>query len=259
MTILSIRAVKALYPKAKELFKTVETIVFICENTIIKSNLTDDFIQEEYDAMKKANLGRLCEEVSLTKIEGKNCLIMPKLKVFKKSADKEKNSLYLRHLMEDLSKMHKNGVLHLDIKPPNIMYDEESDRLVYIDYGISAIFELDEEEPHSTEVYVEHDVCSRAYRPPEAFDGPIDKDEDKEDMDNINFMGWNHGTDELERCDYALEFKVTPAVDVYALAISALEIFDDDLPLRERRILRLMSDPDFSTRVNIDEAISMMG
>lgn len=46
---------------------------------------------------------------------------------------------YIDHILDALEHVHKNGVLHLDIKPGNIMIDN-SGKAILIDFGASKVF-----------------------------------------------------------------------------------------------------------------------
>ena len=45
----------------------------------------------------------------------------------------------MRDLISSLFLMHVNGIFHLDIKPLNIMYHQNTDRFIFIDFGASKI------------------------------------------------------------------------------------------------------------------------
>lgn len=45
-----------------------------------------------------------------------------------------------KQLVMGLRDIHKAGVIHKDVNPSNIMYDAESDRVVFLDFGISSMF-----------------------------------------------------------------------------------------------------------------------
>lgn len=108
----------------------------------------------------------------------KYALKLPKLMdvcdYVKSSPDfKEKISIYIDQLVDQLSKIHTAGVIHADIKYDNIMYDQDADYMYLIDFGLSEIVEEDSD----GELFMVLDkkdfsdiaICSCHHRPPEAF------------------------------------------------------------------------------------------
>ena len=55
---------------------------------------------------------------------------------------------YIGQVMDALEYVHSKTMLHLDIKPDNIMIDRESDRAILIDFGVSK--QYDEIDGHNT-------------------------------------------------------------------------------------------------------------
>jgi len=51
---------------------------------------------------------------------------------------------YMRPVMEALSYVHQQGLLHLDLKPGNIMVEAETDNPILIDFGASKQFESED-------------------------------------------------------------------------------------------------------------------
>lgn len=51
---------------------------------------------------------------------------------------------YMRPVMEALSYVHQQGLLHLDLKPGNIMLEVATDKPILIDFGASKQFEVEE-------------------------------------------------------------------------------------------------------------------
>ena len=52
-------------------------------------------------------------------------------------------------LLEGLSFIHKQGVVHSDIKPENIMIRSDSGKLVFTDFGLSCVNQLDSLDPNT--------------------------------------------------------------------------------------------------------------
>jgi serine/threonine protein kinase len=50
----------------------------------------------------------------------------------------------LRQLLEAVAYMHNSGVLHMDLKPQNVMVDERAKKAVLIDLGFSLVVNLDQ-------------------------------------------------------------------------------------------------------------------
>lgn len=71
---------------------------------------------------------------------------------------------YIGQLCDALSEVHKNKIMHLDIKPSNIMLDEKGERAVLIDFGISKHYDDDDEQTSSTPV-----GRSKGYAPIEQY------------------------------------------------------------------------------------------
>ena len=44
----------------------------------------------------------------------------------------------MKNLVDGLAVLHRNGIAHMDIKPENIMYDHNSKKIKYIDFGLSC-------------------------------------------------------------------------------------------------------------------------
>jgi hypothetical protein len=55
--------------------------------------------------------------------------------------DKSKYSKYIGQILKGIHQCHDNDLIHRDIKPQNILYDQETDNMVIIDFGISVTFQ----------------------------------------------------------------------------------------------------------------------
>lgn len=77
---------------------------------------------------------------------------------------KEKEALkIISQIASALDVMHQNQMNHLDVKPSNIMIDEDNDnRAVLIDFGTAHLFHEDKKSETSLLL-----VCSNGYTPPE--------------------------------------------------------------------------------------------
>ncbi|GAA5886167.1 hypothetical protein JCM6882_004286 [Rhodosporidiobolus microsporus] len=71
--------------------------------------------------------------------------------------------LYIYQVLRALAYLHARGICHRDIKPHNIMIDEQTGRCVLIDFGSAKV--LKEGEPNVSY------TCSRYYRAPELIFG----------------------------------------------------------------------------------------
>lgn len=61
--------------------------------------------------------------------------------------------------------IHRNGILHLDLKPENIMYDHKSGVLKVTDFGLAEIFNMNAADTHE----YNDKVQTYCYRAPEVF------------------------------------------------------------------------------------------
>lgn len=73
----------------------------------------------------------------------------------------------LRRLLEALAYMHSLGILHLDVKPANVLLDEFCEVIVLTDFGNAA------EENHVMDCYGTVPPITRWYRPPEILQHEI--------------------------------------------------------------------------------------
>ena len=77
---------------------------------------------------------------------------------------------YCRQLLDALAEVHRNGILHLDIKPSNIMADDAG-KLTLIDFGASKQILPDDSQMTTTTGL----AYTPAYAPPEQQFGKFDK------------------------------------------------------------------------------------
>lgn len=89
----------------------------------------------------------------------------------KKKLTEEKIMHYLNQLLDALEYIHKQGVSHLDIKPGNIMIDN-NDRLVLIDFGASKLFNSSSE--NKTMMTSNRPPFTPGYAPIEQENGKIE-------------------------------------------------------------------------------------
>lgn len=57
---------------------------------------------------------------------------------------------YIRQLCQALQIVHENNLLHLDVKPGNMMLNEEEDNIVLIDFGASKVIDRSDSEGNTT-------------------------------------------------------------------------------------------------------------
>lgn len=55
--------------------------------------------------------------------------------------DKSKYNKYFRQILLGIQQFHDNDLIHRDIKPQNILYDEEEDNMKIIDFGLSVYYQ----------------------------------------------------------------------------------------------------------------------
>lgn len=53
--------------------------------------------------------------------------------------DSKRAERYMKQLMSTLDCIHRNRILHVDIKPENIMVRKEDDTLVFVDFGLACL------------------------------------------------------------------------------------------------------------------------
>lgn len=96
-------------------------------------------------------------------------------------------------ICDALDAVHKNGLLHLDVKPANILFDEKG-RAVLIDFGVSK--------------YV---------------------DSQKDTATTSSLVGYSRGYAPLEQMN-AVGSTLTPASDIYALGATLFNLVTGDTP-----------------------------
>ncbi|MBE9179715.1 protein kinase [Oculatella sp. LEGE 06141] len=123
---------------------------------------------------------------------------------------------YIRQIGAALEVVHRNGMLHRDVKPQNIMLRQGTQEAVLIDFGIAREFTADQAQTHTS-------MISMGYAPVEQY--------------------LAHG-------------KRTPAIDVYGLAATLYALLTAHVPvasiLRDRQPMPTPRDlrPDLSPAVN---------
>ena len=102
---------------------------------------------------------------------------------------------YIRQVSEALAEVHANGLLHLDIKPGNIMVDTKG-RAVLIDFGVSKRF---------------------------------DDGSGNEQLTTTTMLGYTPGYAPLEQMDQDGS-ELTPASDIYALGATLYRLLSGETP-----------------------------
>jgi serine/threonine-protein kinase len=124
--------------------------------------------------------------------------------------------LYIRQIGEALKVVHRNGLLHRDVKPQNIILRQGTQEVVLIDFGIAREFN-----PGSTQTHT--NLISSGYAPPE---------------------------------QYLFQEKRGPTTDIYGLAATLYTLLTAHIPvasiLRDRQPLPAPRDlqPTLSAAVN---------
>lgn len=124
----------------------------------------------------------------------------PTLKEVYKSMSKTEKLNVILQLAEILAIMHKKKLIHRDIKPGNVMIENEKD-VRLIDFGISKI-------ASKTQTYTKVAIGTLPYMAPEQFD--VDEEADPDTTDK--------------------PVKVTPKVDIWALGCMTSEMFSSIVP-----------------------------
>jgi len=102
---------------------------------------------------------------------------------------------YIRQVSEALAEVHANGLLHLDIKPGNVMVDLKG-RAVLIDFGVSKRF---------------------------------DDGSGNEQLTTTTMLGYTPGYAPLEQMDQDGS-ELTPASDIYALGATLYRLLSGETP-----------------------------
>jgi len=223
--------------------------VFILNNeSVLKFDENEDYLDIEFSIMKFAeNISRSNKESTIVDICGKKGILMPRLEELDPSEDEEVNNKAFKDLVLELKALHDLGLWHLDIKPHNIMFDPVTKLPCLIDYGLS---EKVEKGVRISDI--DHDVCIVGFRPPEAYA------EDEENDENIDILFSAHGVDEIEECEDAFSFTISNVTDVYALGFSLDIILGMNLSVKYKRLIRLMTDPNFESRITVDELVELL-
>jgi eukaryotic-like serine/threonine-protein kinase len=123
---------------------------------------------------------------------------------------------YIRQIGAALEVVHRNGLLHRDVKPQNIMLRQGTQDVVLIDFGIAREFSPDTTQTHTS-------IATAGYAPIE---------------------------------QYLSQAKRTPATDIYGLAATLYALLTATVPvasiLRDRQPMPAPRDlrPDLSAAVN---------
>jgi negative regulator of PHO system len=92
-------------------------------------------------------------------------IVLPLMKgtLLSSKLDKNKYDIYFRQLINGVKQCHDHDIIHRDIKLENILYDEESDSVKIIDFGLSVPFQSIKKLMDPNIVNTFH------YRPPECL------------------------------------------------------------------------------------------
>lgn len=113
----------------------------------------------------------------------------------KKGLPEQEAIRYIRQIGSALLYLHTNKILHLDVKPANIMRNESTDTLKLIDFGLSKQYE------------------------------------ENGDAMSSGFLGCGtSGYAPLEQADGSVEKEFSPQIDVYALGATYYKLLTDQVP-----------------------------
>ncbi|CAK9099864.1 unnamed protein product [Durusdinium trenchii] len=90
----------------------------------------------------------------------------------KKPLNEGSVKVLLRMLLEGVAFLHEHGVMHRDLKPPNLLIDGSSGELKVADFG-SARFLQGTSSRSFGEQLMTRDVCTRWYKSPEMLFGSV--------------------------------------------------------------------------------------
>ncbi|KAK9459063.1 kinase-like domain-containing protein [Lipomyces oligophaga] len=155
----------------------------------------------------------------------------------------EQCRLYFRDLILGIEYLHSQGVVHRDIKPDNLLLDED-DVLKIVDFGVSEMFERDREEG---DMVIRH-AGSPAFIAPEQCAIP-----------RVEYSGraadiWSMGVTLYCLITGKLPFTGESQVEIY----SSIELGDySPLPVgcspSLQRLLKLLLEHDFRRRITMKE------
>jgi len=92
----------------------------------------------------------------------------------------------IRAVASALAAAHKLGIIHRDVRPGNVLYEEETERVLLCDFGIAGILET-VEDPEARLTFTGEIVGHHAYISPEQmFNEPLT---DRSDVYSLGVMG----------------------------------------------------------------------
>jgi serine/threonine-protein kinase len=123
----------------------------------------------------------------------------------------------LRDVSAALAAAHRMGIIHRDVRPDNVLHDEESGRLLLCDFGIAGILETGEDRPTQITATNER-VGSPTYMSPEQLNG--DPPTDRTDVYSLGVMAYELLTGRPPRALESARARVEAALSTAAEALS---------------------------------------
>lgn len=230
--------------------------VYICsgiEKFILKK------IQEQEipisDVLSSSNINRYLSESERVVIDDENYIKYPHLESINDKINKKNYFKLIRELLTQLNKIHKLGIIHMDIKSDNILFDPISETFNIIDFDASLYNPDYNCLNHIITFTSSFPAQSFFYRPIECFDVDDYFDDDFKDHYSRTRVYEGFDYEATIQHDYAFRTHITAKSDIYAMGVLIFELFDEYLTESEREFVYKMVNQDLGQRLNSDQIV----